>query len=76
MSQMFEALGNHQQQPDQRQQLQQLKSNPADFLKKMGYNLPAGVDTRNPNAIINGLVQTGQIGNGRVQQLMRMFSRR
>ena len=73
MSQMFEALGNNQQRPDQRQQLQQLKSNPADFLKKMGYNLPAGVDTRNPNAIINGLVQTGQIGNGRVQQLMRMF---
>lgn len=76
MSQMFEALGNNQQRPDQRQQLQQLKSNPADFLKKMGYNLPAGVDTRNPNAIINGLVQTGQIGNGRVQQLMRMFGRR
>lgn len=73
MSQMFEALGKNQQRPDQRQQLQQLKSNPADFLKKMGYNLPAGVDTRNPNAIINGLVQTGQIGNGRVQQLMRMF---
>lgn len=76
MSQMFEALGNNQQRPDQRQQLQQLKSNPADFLKKMGYNLPAGVDTRNPNAIINGLVQTGQIGNGRVQQLLRMFNRR
>lgn len=76
MSQMFEALGNHQQRPDQQQQLQQLKSNPADFLKKMGYNLPAGVDTRNPNAIINGLVQTGQIGNGRVQQLLRMFNRR
>lgn len=76
MSQMFEALGNNQQRPDQQQQLQQLKSNPADFLKKMGYNLPAGVDTRNPNAIINGLVQTGQIGNGRVQQLLRMFSRR
>lgn len=76
MSQMFEALGNNQQRPDQQQQLQQLKSNPADFLKKMGYNLPAGVDTRNPNAIINGLVQTGQIGNGRVQQLLRMFNRR
>lgn len=73
MSQMFEALGNNQQRPDQQQQLQQLKSNPADFLKKMGYNLPAGVDTRNPNAIINGLVQTGQIGNGRVQQIMRML---
>lgn len=79
MSQMFEALGQKQpqnQQQTQQQALQEIKSNPADFLKKMGYNLPAGVDTRNPNAIINGLVQTGQIGNGRVQQLMRMFGRR
>jgi hypothetical protein len=75
MSQMFDALGNRQQ-PNQQQQLQQLKSNPADFLKKMGYNLPQGVDARNPQSIINGLVQTGQIGNGRVQQLMRMFGRR
>lgn len=79
MSQMFEALGQKQpqnQQQTQQQALQEIKSNPAEYLKKMGYNLPQGVDTRNPNAIINGLVQTGQIGNGRVQQLMRMFGRR
>lgn len=78
MSQMFEALGNNAQpaQQTQQQALQEIKSNPAEYLKRMGYNLPAGVDTRNPQAIINGLVQTGQIGNGRVQQLLRMFSRR
>lgn len=79
MSQMFEALGQKQpqnQQQTQQQALQEIKSNPAEYLKRMGYNLPQGVDTRNPNAIINGLVQTGQIGNGRVQQLMRMFGRR
>ena len=78
MSQMFEALGNNSQpaQQTQQQALQEIKSNPAEYLKKMGYNLPAGVDTSNPQSIINGLVQTGQIGNGRVQQLLRMFSRR
>lgn len=76
MSQMFDALGNNQKQITQQQQLQRLKSNPVDFLKRMGYNLPQGVDTRNPQSIINGLVQTGQIGNGRVQQLMRMIGRR
>lgn len=78
MSQMFEALGNNANPAPQTQQqaLQEIKSNPAEYLKRMGYNLPAGVDTRNPQAIINGLVQTGQIGNGRVQQLLRMFSRR
>jgi hypothetical protein len=75
---MFEALGNNAQpaQQTQQQALQEIKSNPAEYLKRMGYNLPAGVDTRNPQSIINGLVQTGQIGNGRVQQLLRMFSRR
>ena len=78
MSQMFEALGNNVNPAPQTQQqaLQEIKSNPAEYLKRMGYNLPAGVDTRNPQAIINGLVQTGQIGNGRVQQLLRMFNRR
>lgn len=74
MSQLFDALG---QKPQQNQQhaLQEIKSNPAAYLKKMGYNLPQGVDTRNPQSIISGLVQTGQIGNGRVQQIMKMFRR-
>ena len=79
MSQMFEALGQRpqqNQQQTQQQALHDIKSNPAAYLKKMGYNLPSGIDTRNPQAIINGLVQTGQIGNGRVQQLLRMFNRR
>lgn len=75
MSQLFDALGQRPQ-PTQQMPLQEIKSNPAAYLKKMGYNMPAGVDIRNPQSIINGLVQTGQIGNGRVQQLMRMFGRR
>ena len=75
MSQMFDALGQRPQ-PTQQMPLQEIKSNPAAYLKKMGYNMPSGVDIRNPQSIINGLVQTGQIGNGRVQQIMRMLGRR
>lgn len=75
MSQMFEALGQRPQ-PTQQMPLQEIKSNPAAYLKKMGYNMPSGVDIRNPQSIINGLVQTGQIGNGRVQQIMRMLGGR
>ena len=75
MSQLFDALGQRPQ-PTQQMPLQEIKSNPAAYLKKMGYNMPSGVDIRNPQSIINGLVQTGQIGNGRVQQIMRMLSRR
>ena len=74
MSQMFDALGNQNQQ-QQAPPVQQIKSNPAEFLKKAGYNVPAGVDMSNPQAIINSLMQTGQIGNGRLQQVMRMFRR-
>lgn len=72
MSQLFDALGQRPQ-PSQQMPLQEIKSNPAAYLKKMGYNMPSGVDIRNPQSIINGLVQTGQIGNGRVQQIMRML---
>lgn len=75
MSQLFDALGQRPQ-PAQQMPLQEIKSNPAAYLKKMGYSMPAGVDTRNPQSIISGLVQSGQIGNGRVQQLLRMFNRR
>lgn len=71
---MFDALGNQNKQ-QQAPPVQQIKSNPAEFLKKAGYSVPAGVDINNPQSIINGLIQTGQIGNGRFQQIMRMFRR-
>ena len=73
MSDMFNALGR-QNQPNQEQSLQQLKDNPTEYLKKMGYSMPAGVNVHNPQSIINGLVQSGQIGNGKIQQIMKMMS--
>lgn len=74
---MFDALGNQGQMPQQQASLvQQIKSDPIDFLQKAGFNIPNGVDTSNPMAIINSLMQTGQIGNGRYQQAMRMLNRR
>lgn len=72
MSDIFNALGN--QQRNGRDQLQMLKNDPSSFLKNMGYNLPNGVDIHNPQSIITGLVQSGQIGNGKVQQIMKMMS--
>ena len=74
---MFDTLGNQRQMPQQQASpIQQIKSNPTDFLQKAGFNIPNGVDTSNPMAIINSLMQTGQIGNGRYQQVMRMLNRR
>ena len=58
------------------QVLQQLKSNPAEFLRSKGFNMPDGVDVNNPQSIISGLLQSGQINNNRYQQVLRMMGRR
>ena len=55
------------------QMVQQLKSNPIQFLKNMGFNIPNGVDFKNPQSIINSLIQSGQINNNRYQQAMQMM---
>lgn len=73
---MFENLGKSgQNQPKQQmnpmQAVNQLKSNPVYFLKQAGYNIPAEI-AGNPAAIIQHLVNSGQIPKSRLQ----MFARR
>lgn len=65
---LFQSLGQGQ---PQQQTLQQLKANPAEFLKQHGFNIPQGVDMRNPQAIINSLMQSGQIPINRYQQILQ-----
>lgn len=83
MSNLFNSLGNKNQQINSQQvntnpnqMLQELKNDPTNFLKNRGFNIPNGVNINNPQSIINGLMQTGQIGNGRFQQIMQLFNRR
>lgn len=74
---LFNSLGNQNNRPmNPMQAVQQLKSNPTEFINNMGFNIPDGVDTSNPNSIINGLLQSGQIKNGRFQQIMNMMNRK
>ena len=40
--------------------LQQLKSNPLQFLMQRRMNIPQGMNLNDPNAITNYLLQTGQ----------------
>lgn len=69
---LFQSLGQGRQQPQNpTQMLQQLKSDPAEFLKQQGFNIPQGVDMRNPQAIINSLMQSGQIPINRYQQTLQ-----
>ena len=56
------------------QELGQLKSGPGAFLKARGYTIPDGMT--DANQITQHLIQTGQVGGGRYQQVMRMFGGR
>lgn len=58
------------------QMLQSLKSDPVGFAKQMGFNIPDGVDVRNPQSIISALMQSGQVsGNVYRSALQRMMRR-
>lgn len=83
MSDLFNSLGSNQkprpQQTNPMQMVQDLKSDPRGFLKNRGFDVPDGVDTSNPQSIINGLMQSGQVGNSRFQRAIqtarKMFGR-
>ena len=71
---LFDSLGHGQQQMTPQAVLQQMRANPAGVLKQAGFNVPQGMT--NPQQIINHLVQSGQVPQGRLQQVMQMMSRR
>lgn len=57
--------------------LQQLKQNPVQFLLKRRMNIPANI-ANDPNAILNHLLQTGQVSQeavNRAYQQMGQFKR-
>lgn len=50
---------------------QQLKSNPAEMLRQR-YNIPQNVDMSNPNSIIQHLLNTNQVSQAQVNNVMGM----
>jgi len=53
------------------QAYQQFRSNPMAMLMQR-YNIPQGVDTSNPNAILQHLLNTGQVSQQQVNSLQGM----
>ena len=49
------------------QNLQQLKSNPMNFLMQRKFNVPANM-ANDPSAILNHLLQTGQVSQDAVNR--------
>lgn len=54
------------------QMLQQLKANPMQFLMQRRFNLPQGMAMNDPQAILNHLVQSGQISQQQIDQAYQM----
>ena len=74
----FDSHRQQSQQPQQmpvemQQALGGIKANPVSFLHDRGFNVPDGMT--DPKQITQHLLQTGQVGGGRLQQVMRMLGR-
>lgn len=57
------------------QVLQQFKANPMQMLIQRRMNLPQGIPMNDPNAILNHLVQSGQINQQQINQAYQMMQR-
>ena len=55
--------------------LNQLKANPLQFLAQRRMNLPQGISANDPQAIINHLVQTGQVSQEQINSAYQMMQR-
>lgn len=70
---IFDSLSGMKQQ-NPMQMVQQLQANPAAMLRSRGLNIPDGMS--NPQQIVQHLVQSGQVPNSRLQQIMQMMGKR
>lgn len=52
--------------------LQQLKANPMQMLLQKRMNLPQNISTNDPQAILNHLVQTGQVSQQQLNNAYQM----
>lgn len=55
------------------QMLGQLKANPLQFLMQRRMNLPQGINMNDPQAILNHLMQTGQISQQQINNAYQML---
>lgn len=76
---LFDRLSQQQQQPPTHQPTEgeiraeagAISSNPGAYLSQRGYNIPDGMT--DPRQITQHLLRTGQIGQNRLMQVLRMI---
>lgn len=58
---------------EMRMEMGRIQHDPGAYLKQRGFSIPAGMS--DPKQITQHLLQTGQVGNPRLQMVMRMLGR-
>ena len=53
------------------EQLRQLQSNPREFIQRAGLNIPEEM-MNDPKQMVMHLINTQQVGGGKLQQIMQM----
>ena len=66
---LFDKLNGHPQ-----MSIQQLQQDPVGMAKQAGYNIPQNL-ANNPQAMVQHLIQTGQVSNPMLQKIMPMIQR-
>lgn len=56
-----------------RTEMSRIQANPAAYLQQRGFNIPQGMT--DPKQITQYLLQSGQVGGGRLRQIMSMLGR-
>ena len=54
--------------------MQQLQNDPVGMAKQAGFNIPQNI-AGNPQAMVQHLIQTGQVSNPMLQKIMPMIQR-
>ena len=76
---IFEKLHQQEQQQkqisheDMRTEIGRIQADPGAYLQQRGFTIPQGMT--DPRQITQHLLQSGQVGQGRLQQIMRMLGR-
>ena len=52
--------------------MQQIQQDPVGMAKQAGYNIPQNL-AGNPQAMVQHLIQSGQVGGQKLQQVMQMI---
>ena len=61
--------------PNMQEALRRLQSNPQEFFRRAGVNVPAEM-MNNPQAMVMHLMQTNQVGNNPMMQMIRQMMRK